>query len=434
MANHEAGGPRRLLLLAQPNSYRIAPYLVAAQAMGLHVLIGSRGRHSLTTEVSQGLHLDLDDHDAALAAIVDEARSQAFAGIIGSDDSTVELAARAASRLGLPHNPPRAARHSRRKDLSRAHLALAGCPVPIHCLVDLTRPLERQMAGLPWPCVLKPLNMSASRGVIRADDEQAFIAACERIRPIVAESADEFEQSHLLVEDYIDGVEVAFEGYLHDGELRQLALFDKPDPLTGPFFEETIYVTPSGLPASAQRRIFASVAAACAALGLVTGPVHAELRVNSDNAWILEVASRNIGGDCARMLDNGTRFSLEELSVALAIGQAVEPEPLPGSRGVMMIPIRKGGLLRRVEGVLAASSVPCVEKIDIAIPEGHELIPLPEGNQYLGFIFASAETPGEVEQALRDAHARLEFVTAPVFRIADREEILPQRRRDHAED
>jgi D-alanine-D-alanine ligase-like ATP-grasp enzyme len=418
MTNHEAGDSRRLLLLAQPNSYRIAPYLLAAQAMGLRVLIGSRGQHSLTTEVSQGLHLDLDNHDAALAAILDEARSQVFAGIIGSDDSTVELAAKAASRLGLPHNPPSAARHSRRKDLSRAHLALAGCPVPIHCLIDLGRPLQRQMAGLPWPCVVKPLNMSASRGVIRADDEAAFIDACERIRPIVAESSDDFEQNHLLVEDYIDGVEVAFEGYLHDGELHTLALFDKPDPLTGPYFEETIYVTPSALPDSTQQRIFDSVARACTALGLVTGPVHAELRVNENNAWILEVASRTIGGDCARMLDNGSRLSLEELSVALAIGQAVEPEPLSGSRGVMMIPIRKGGLLRRVEGLLAASRVPHVQNIEIAIPEGHELIPLPEGNQYLGFIFAKADTPGEVVRALRNAHAMLEFVTAPVFRIA----------------
>lgn len=418
MLDHEAGEPRRLLLIAQPNSYRIAPYLVAAQAMGLQVLIGSRGRHSLTTEVSQGLHLDLDDHESALAAILDEARSRDFAGVIGSDDSTVELAARAAGRLGLPHNPPTAARYSRRKDLSRAHLSLAGCPVPIHSLIDLQAPLERQMAGLPWPCVLKPLNMSASRGVIRADDEAAFIAACERIRPIVAESSDEFEQNHLLVEDYIDGIEVAFEGYLRNAELHPLALFDKPDPLTGPFFEETIYVTPSGLPVSTQQRIFDSVARACAALGLVTGPVHAELRVNAQHAWILEVASRNIGGDCARMLDSDAAYSLEELSVALAIGQSVKPESLQGSRGVMMIPIRKAGLLRRVEGLLAARNVPFVEKVDIAIPDGHELVPLPEGNQYLGFIFARAETPEDVAQALRDAHAKLNFVTAPVIRIA----------------
>ena len=203
--------------------------------MGLEVLIGSRGEHSLTTEVNQGLHIDLDDPDSALAAIIEENGLRPFAGIIGSDDSTVELAAHAASRLGLPHNPPEAARLTRRKDLARAHLMLAGCPVPIHCLIDISKPLARQMSGLPWPCVIKPLNMSASRGVIRANNEEEFISACKRIRNIISESIDEFERCHVLVEDYIDGIEIAYEGYLHDGELHTLAVFDKPDPLTGPW-------------------------------------------------------------------------------------------------------------------------------------------------------------------------------------------------------
>lgn len=385
--------------------------------MGLEVLIGSRGEHSLTTEVNQGLHIDLDDHDAALAAILEEARSRPFAGIIGSDDSTVELAAHAASSLGLPHNSPDAARISRRKDLARAHLMLAGCPVPIHCLVDISKPLDRQMAGLPWPCVIKPLNMSASRGVIRADNEQEFIAACRRIRGIIAESADEFERNHVLVEDYIDGVEIAYEGYLHQGVLHSLAVFDKPDPLVGPFFEETIYVTPSRLEADTLKLIKQRVQQACDAYGLTTGPVHAELRVNTSDAWILELASRTIGGDCARTLDSGTDRSLEQLTVSLATGEPVRPPDIEQSRGVMMIPIRQAGLLRRVEGILAAQKVAHIDKIDIVISEGHELVPLPEGNQYLGFIFAKADTPEAVTAALREAHEKLNFVTAPVFRL-----------------
>ena len=385
--------------------------------MGLEVLIGSRGEHSLTTEVNQGLHIDLDDHDAALAAILEEARSRPFAGIIGSDDSTVELAAHAARSLGLPHNPPDAARISRRKDLARAHLMLAGCPVPIHCLVDISKPLDRQMAGLPWPCVIKPLNMSASRGVIRADNEQEFIAACRRIRGIIAESADEFERNHVLVEEYIDGVETAYEGYLHQGVLHTLAVFDKPDPLVGPFFEETIYVTPSRLEADTLKLIKQRVQQACDAYGLTTGPVHAELRVNTSDAWILEIASRTIGGDCARTLDSGTDRSLEQLTVSLATGEPVRPPEIEQSRGVMMIPIRQAGLLRRVEGILAAQKVAHIDKIDIVISEGHELVPLPEGNQYLGFIFAKADTPEAVIAALREAHEKLNFVTAPVFRL-----------------
>jgi biotin carboxylase len=252
--------------------------------MGLQVLIGSRGEHSLTTEVNQGLHIDLDDHDAALSRILEEASIRPFAGIIGSDDSTVELAAHAASQLGLPHNPPEAARLTRRKDLARAHLMLAGCPVPVHCLIDISRPLDRQLAGLPWPCVIKPVNMSASRGVIRVNNESAFVDAIQRIRPIIAESCDEFERTHVLVEDYINGTEVAFEGYLHHGRLQTLAVFDKPDPLTGPFFEETIYVTPSTLDADTLALIKQRVQQACSAFGLRTGPVHAELRVNALDA------------------------------------------------------------------------------------------------------------------------------------------------------
>jgi len=386
--------------------------------MGLEVLIGSRGEHSLTTEVNQGLHIDLDDHDSALAAIIEENGLRPFAGIIGSDDSTVELAAHAASRLGLPHNPPEAARLTRRKDLARAHLMLAGCPVPIHCLIDISKPLARQMSGLPWPCVIKPLNMSASRGVIRANNEEEFIHACDRIRNIISESIDEFERSHVLVEDYIDGIEIAYEGYLHGGELHTLAVFDKPDPLTGPFFEETIYVTPSRLEADTLRIIKQRVQQSCTAFGLTTGPIHAELRVNARDAWILEVASRTIGGDCARTLDSGTSKSLEQLTVSLATGEPVEPPAINQSRGVMMIPIRQAGLLRRVEGILAARKVPHIDKIDIVISEGHELIPLPEGNQYLGFIFALADTPEEVTAALRSAHEKLNFVTAPIFKLA----------------
>jgi biotin carboxylase len=407
----------RLLLVAQPGSYRIAPYLQAARNMGLEVLIASRGQHSLTTEISEGLHVDLDDHDTALQRILDADRQAPFAGILGSDDSTVELAAHAARKLRLPHNPPDAARLSRRKDLARAHLVLAGCPVPIHCLVNIEKSLEPQMHGLPWPCVLKPLHMSASRGVIRADNPRAFKQACHRIRSIIKEYGDEFERSHILVEDYIDGIEVAYEGYLYQGTLKTLALFDKPDPLQGPYFEETIYVTPSRLPETIQSLIYQRVAEACTAYGLTTGPIHAELRVTTDDAWILEVAARTIGGDCARTLDSGGELDLEALTIALAIDRPVAPNPLDGARGVMMLPIKQGGILRRVEGIPAAGRVPHIEKVDIIIREGHELVPLPEGNQYPGYLFARADTPDEVVTALQAAHNRLKFIVAPAIKI-----------------
>jgi biotin carboxylase len=421
VAANPQGLKKRFLLIAQPDSYRIAPYINAARRMGLDVLIASRGKHSLITEVHAGLHVDLDDIPSALETILREHRKQPFSGILGSDDSTVELASRAAAKIDLPHNPPEAARVSRRKDLARAHLALAGCPVPIHCLLDLNQPLNKQMAGLPWPCVVKPLHMSASRGVIRANNEKEFIAACERIKAIISESSvdttDTIEQTHVLVEDYIDGVEVAFEGYLHNGKLTTLALFDKPDPLEGPYFEETIYVTPSRLGIDTQEKIEQRVLQGCKAYGLRTGPVHAELRIDEDDAWILEIASRTIGGDCARTLDNNNGLSLEELTISLAMGESTNPETLEHSRGVMMIPVIKGGLLRRVEGLSAARKTLNVEKVEIIIQQGHELVPLPEGNQYPGYIFAKARTPDEVTRALREAYAQLNFVTAPIFAI-----------------
>ena len=385
--------------------------------MGVDTLIASRGKHSLTTELARGLHIDPDEPEQALADILEQARQTPFDGILGSDDATVELAAMAARELGLPHNPPPAARLSRRKDLARAQLSLAGCPVPIHSLVDLERPLEAQTRGLPWPCVLKPLNLSASRGVIRADNPEQFAAACSRIRAIIADQRDPFVRRHLLVEDYIDGIEVAYEGFLHQGRLTTLALFDKPDPLTGPFFEETIYVTPSRLDAATRTRIERNVARACAAYGLVTGPVHAELRIDRRDAWILEVASRTIGGDCARILDQGSDFNLEELVVSLAIGQPLDMRPTVRPRGVMMLPVRQSGILRRVEGILEAQRVKHIDRLDILVREGHELVPAPEGNQYPGYLFASADTVEEVVTALREAESRLKFVTAPLLRL-----------------
>ena len=380
-------------------------------------MIASRGEFSLISEVHAGLNVDLDDTETSLDSILEQAGQVPFAGILGSDDSTVELAARAAQSLGLPHNPPHAARLSRRKDLARAHLALAGCPVPIHCLIDLGKALQPQMAGLPWPCVIKPLNMSASRGVIRADNEAEFITACQRIKTIIADAKDDFEATHVLVEDYIDGIEAAYEGYLHNGELTTLALFDKPDPLQGPYFEETIYVTPSQLDNTTQARIKLRVAQACQAYGLSTGPIHAELRVDARDAWILEVAARTIGGDCARTLDSGDDFNLEELVISLAIGKPVHSKPPEEARGVMMIPIREGGILRRVEGIAAARKVAGIETVDIIIREGNELVPLPEGNQYPGYIFARGDSTGEVVSALREACSRLNFVVAPVFKM-----------------
>ena len=408
---------KRFLLISHHNSYRIAPYIRAAKKLNLAVSIASQGKHSLVSEVASGIHIDFENIEATLEKIHQENNLSPFSGILGSDDQTVELAARIAQVLQLPHNPPQAAQYSHRKDLARAQLALAGCPVPDHCLLDLTQPVQKQLTRMSWPCVLKPINMSASRGVIRANNETEFLAACEQLRPILATASDEFEQNNVLLEDYIDGIEIAYEGFLHESKLHTVTIFDKPNPLVGPYFAETIYATPSTLDISTQQNIKDVIHEACLCYGLTTGAIHAECRIDKENKiWILEIASRTIGGDCGQMLVS-EKFSVEELAISLAINKPITVNKQEQAHAVMMIPIHKKGLLKRVEGLLAARQTQYVDKVDIVINQGHELIPHPEGNQYLGYIFATAETPEQVISAVQEAYANLKFVTTPVFPI-----------------
>lgn len=415
------GARPRLLLIAPPNSYRTVAYVESARRQGVDVLVASEGRFSLVSEVAGGLHVDLSD-PAALDVLLSDNRQRPFSGVVATDDSTVELGSRVAQSLGLPHNPPSAARLSQRKDLSRQALAAAAVPVPDFRVIDLAAPVGPQLEGVALPCVVKPLALSASRGVIRADTLTELQAACARVQAILAAEpvGDTWVSSHLLLESFVSGPEVAVEGLLQHGVLEVLAIFDKPDPLDGPYFEETYYITPSRHAVALQQQIVACVQAACGGLGLREGPVHAELRIAPAGCVILEVASRTIGGECARLLGLGTGHSLEELVIAHATGRSLEIVPQAGGAGVLMIPIPRAGILRRVEGMSAARAVPYIEEILINIRDGYELVPLPEGSSYLGFIFATAPTPAQAEAALRAAHAELNIVVAPLLRIEDR--------------
>jgi biotin carboxylase len=286
-------------------------------------------------------------------------------------------------------------------------------PVPRFRLLRLADDPAVLARQIDYPCVLKPLALSASRGVIRANDAQEFVAAFHRIAAILesveAPLPDEARRA-LLVEEFIPGGEVALEGLLIGGTLHVLAIFDKPDPLDGPFFEETIYVTPSRLPQAVQARIAAVSRDACAALGLTEGPIHAELRLNERGPFVLEVAARSIGGLCSRTLTFGTGLTLEELILSHALGRPLESlERERRAAGVMMIPIPRAGRLVSVRGADDAAAVDGVDDVVITMHRGQEVVPLPEGWQYLGFIFARAETPAAVEHALRQAHGRLHF-------------------------
>ncbi len=406
-----------LLLLVPTTSYRLDDFRAAAHRLGVPLVVGSDRCHQVEDYFGEERDLvSLDYRRPARAAeqIIEAARTRPIRGIVPANDHTAVIAALAAERLGLPHNPPAAARRAANKHAMREALSAAGVPVPAFRLHALSGDPERAAQEAPFPCVLKPLVFSASRGVMRADDPAGFVAAWRRIARLLERTRaerrprDEEGAGSVLVEAFVPGAEVAVEGLLRGGRLEVLALFDKPDPLDGPFFEETIYVTPSRHPAGLQDRIVRTTAEACRALGLAEGPVHAELRLPPPGPVVLEVAARSIGGLCSRTLRFGAGLSLEEVLVAHAMGLPVESlRRERRASGVMMIPIPRRGVLHGVGGLEAARAVPGVEDVVITAPEGRELEPLPEGDSYLGFLFAKADRPEEVEAALREAHRRL---------------------------
>lgn len=404
-------------MLAPPNSYRIAAYGAAARRLNIDLVVASEGHYSLVPEVATGVHVDLSSPANTIERLRSEQAHQSFTGIVAADDQTVELASQVAQAFKLPYNSVQAARISRRKDLARMALAEQGISVPGFRRVDLRSALAPQISGIHFPCVVKPLALSGSRGVIRTDTPRQLADACQRLGSILATVRDEEESRYVLVEDFLPGREVAVEGLLSKGELHVLAVFDKPEPLNGPYFEETYYITPSRLSANTQLLISQRVSEACAVYGLREGPIHAELRLTQDEAWILEVAARTIGGECARLLRFSTDQTLEELVLSNVLRPFSRPTRTPQAAGVMMIPTPNAGILRRVEGILTARKVPYIEDVEISIREGYELIPLPEGSSYLGFIFAQAPTPEQVEWALRRAYACLAVVVAPVWRL-----------------
>ncbi|MGH7246618.1 MAG: ATP-grasp domain-containing protein, partial [Pseudomonadota bacterium] len=344
-------------------------------------------------------------------------------GIVAVGDRPAWLAALAAERLGLPYNSPASVEAARSKYLSRECFQGAGLLTPGYARISLEAAPGVAAAQARYPCVLKPLGLSASRGVIRADDSVQFRIAFERIRalldtPGIVRLRDR-QDRHLQVEDFIEGREFALEGLLSEGRLRVLAVFDKPDPLDGPYFEETIYTTPSRESAATQRAMVATAERAVAALGLTRGPVHTEMRVNSRGVWMLEVAARPIGGLCAKTLRFAPSVSLEEVilrhAAGLDIGQLIPVRP---ASGVMMIPIPRDGVYQGVSGTEPAAAVPGIEDVIITAKQGQNLARLPEGASYLGFLFARGDTPAKVERALRAAHVQLQFQIAMALPVA----------------
>jgi biotin carboxylase len=401
---------KRVLLLLPTTGYRNADFLAAAKRLGVEIMAAANYCHQLapTWGLSPIMALHFDRPEQAADTLSREINATPDA-VLAVDDSGVELAALLSERLGLPANSARAVRRVRDKLAFRRLLQEREflCP-QFHHLPSDEDPRQR-VPELKFPVVVKARRLSGSRGVMRADDSAALVRAVNWVRAIQSRADRDAQELGLIIEDFIPGREYALEGSLQRGELTTLALFDKPDPLDGPYFEETLYITPSRLPQALQERIHQEVARACRAAELMTGPVHAEVRVNDQGIWILEIAARSIGGLCGRMLIHFLGMSLEELILRQAVAEPIAIAGEGGAAGVMMIPIPRRGIYRGLEGLAAAQSVRGVTGVAITVEPGQIIAPPPDGASYLGFIFSLCATPAEAELALRLAHALLVF-------------------------
>jgi biotin carboxylase len=410
---------KRVLIVATTTGYQIRSFGEAAGKLGVHLVFASDRCDQLDDPWwDQAIPIRFHDEAASLRSILDALGSAAPDGVIAVGDRPATIAARVNEAFGLPGNPTAAALASRNKLESRRLLGKGGLLVPAFRAVSVSESPTDVSSSVRYPVVLKPVAMSGSRGVIRADNASEFVNAFNRIRTLIQQSdvRAERDAAHatLLVESFIPGREYALEGVMRDGRLQVFAIFDKPDPLDGPFFEETIYVAPSRQPADVQSEIVSTVAAGAAAIGLREGPLHAECRVNERGIYILEVAARPIGGLCSkalRFVSAHEEASLEEVLLRHALGEDVSRFSRErAASGVMMIPIPRGGIYKGVEGEREARRIPDIVDVKITAKPDARVTPLPEGKSYLGFIFAHAPTPLAVEEALRAAHAKLRFI------------------------
>ncbi|MFP5331694.1 MAG: ATP-grasp domain-containing protein [Acidimicrobiia bacterium] len=393
----------RALVVVPNDSYRAADFVAAADALGVELAIASEERPPLRPD-DRFVEIDCTDPEASAQAIADLAVRTPVDAVIAADDLGVEIAARAASLLGLRANEPGAAAATLDKAEMRRRLAGGEVPQPSYRLITPDDDLAGVVASFGGPVVIKPPMLSAGRGVLRVDRPQEAPGVADRIRTIVANHGADPNRP-LLVERYVDGPEVSVEAMLWNGEVEVLAVFDKPLPMQGPAFEETIFVTPSRLDPTTLVELERVVTAAVRALGLGEGPIHAELRLEENRPVVIELAGRTIGGLCGRALRFGLLGApLETLVLRHALGMRKESLRREHSAsGVLMIPIPRSGVLRSVDGVETVRGLDHVTSVEITAPIGAVVAPPPEGDRYLGFVFARADDPGTVEATLRQA-------------------------------
>jgi hypothetical protein len=415
---------KKILLFAAKLGYQTRSFQAAADKLGVEILYVTDRCHRLDDPWNDhALAAHFESPDEAAGTVLEAVRGLGIEGILAVGDRPTMTAAFVARGLGIAHNHPASVEACRSKARMREVLRGADVACPWFRSVGLNPRPEPSLLGIQYPCVLKPFALSASQGVVRANNREEFLEGAVRLKRLLdspeIRATREPHLDHMLVEGYLEGREVAVEALLTEGELRVLAIFDKPDPLVGPYFEESIYVTPSRLSSAEQRAIEECLWRSVRALGLSHGPVHGEFRLNEHGVWPIEIAPRPIGGLCARALrfnaaGRNDSFGLEEL----LLRHALEMPGADGSReteasGVMMIPVPQSGILEQVEGIEEAKATPGVTGLEVTARLHDFIAAWPEGSSYLGFLFARAPEPGAVENALREAHQKLRFTWTP---------------------
>ena len=397
-------------------SYRAHDFMKAATKLGIEVVIGSDHQQALSKLLPDfSLALNFRKPESSIKKIKKFAQKNMLTAIVGVDEETVILAAMASKELGLRYNSITSVRATRNKYLMRQKMTQAGLLSPKFQVISIESNPRKFAAEIEYPTVLKPTFLSASQGVIRVNDRGEFVDAFKQIKKIISDPSNRKkspeEKDQILMEDYIPGTEIAVEGMLIDGEFKLLAIFDKPDPMEGPYFIETIYITPSRYTQKIQNEIIQVTKRAINALGLSSGPIHAEMRINEQGIWILEIAARSIGGLCSRVLCFTNQMSVEELILSHAVEERIEHiEREEKSAGVMMVPVLKTGILKGVKNLELAKKINGIEDIVITIAPEQILEPLPHGAKYLGFIFARGNSPEFVERVIREAYNKIEVV------------------------
>lgn len=411
-----------IILLLPKTSYRNQDFLAAAGALGMDVLAVQNNCHVLAESWNGAplLSLPFDDPKVLVETVRRHVADSKVAAVIGVDDSGAAIAQQLAQALGVAANNPAAAQTLGNKWRFRQLQYRLRLPAPNTVRVAADTDITESPVGA-YPLVAKPLRLSASQGVIRVDHPGQLPAVLQRIRHILRAQNVPPDERTLLLEDFIAGKEYALEAVMHHGKLHTLALFEKPEPLDGPFFAETVYVTPPDLELAQQQEFSRQVELLCREAGWLNGPVHAEARVEPGRVTMLEIAPRTIGGLCSRLLIPLLGRSLESLVLDQALGRFEPLETASGAAGVYMIPVPHPGLFESVEGLEQAQNIPGITGITITASVDEPLEPLPEGNKYVGFVFAAADDATKVKSALAQAQGclqvRLRRMLAPASSV-----------------